>query len=374
VPWRAFVELAAGRVQDRATARDSSSRRLSLDGRYDGHWSAGGPRMVLSGRIDVSDRSGERAHDIGTLREAYVGWQPTTTTAVQAGRINVRQGVAYGYNPTDFFKGDALRAVTSPDPAVLRENRQGTVALQAQWLWTGGSISALLSPDLGDKPSADAYSLDLGATNARTRWMLALGQRLNDWLDPQWLVTGGPGQPVRWGLNLAVPLGDAIVGFVEVAGGRSDTVVSAALDAGAPRRSGTRGAAGLTYTTGFDLSLTLEAEINDMGLSRSDWNALDAMQQAAVLVWADRQQDLPSRHAVFAHALWKNLAGSGLDVAGYLRREGATGSRDQWLEVRYRWHDTDLALQWQQYAGDRSSLFGRIPSRRTIELQVRTYF
>jgi len=373
VPWRAFGELAAGQVRD--TPDTLTTRRISLDGRYDGRWgSAGGLRVVLSGRVDVARRSGERTQDVATLREAYLGWPVTETTTLEVGRVNVRQGVAWGYNPTDFFRGNALRSVTSPDPAVLRENRQGTVVVQAQQLWASGSLTALVSPDLGDAPTDDAYSLDLGATNARTRWMVALGQRFNDWLNPQFLLQGSRGQSVQGGLNLAVPLGDAIVGFAEVAWGRGESMASAALQTGAARQSHARSAIGLTYTTGFDLSVTLEAQANGAGLTEADWLALDPAQRGAVLTWADAQQELPTRHALFLYAQWKNLAGSGLDLAGYLRREGATGSQDQWLEVRYRWNNTDVALQWQQYSGKATSVFGFVPVRRNVEVQWRQYF
>ncbi|MCB1998272.1 MAG: hypothetical protein KDG57_20770 [Rhodoferax sp.] len=372
-PWRVFAEVGLGQIRE--TADNLTTRRLSLDGRYDDRWnSAGGLRVVLSGRIDVGHRRDEGTQDVATLREAYVGWQLNDATALEFGRINVRHGVAYGYNPTDFFRGNALRAVTSPDPAVLRENRQGTVALQAQHLWRNGSITALVSPDLGHMPTRDAYSLDLGATNPGTRWLFAVGQRFSDWLNPQLLLQGGTGQSAQGGLNLAVPLGNAVVGFAELAWGQGETVTSAALQSGGPRRSRTRSALGLTVTTAFDLSLTLEAQGNSAGLNDSDWRSLDATQRAAVLAWADAQQDLPTRQALFLHALWKNVSGSGVDLAGYVRREAATGSRDHWLEVRYRWNDTDLALQWQQYSGDATSVFGFVPARRNIEVQLRQYF
>lgn len=371
--WRLFGELAAGRVRD-AAAGDATTRRLSLDARHDGRVGADGPRLVLSGRVDVADRDDQRTQDVATLREAYLGWALGDAASLELGRINVRHGAAYGYNPTDFFKGQALRSVTSADPAVLRENRQGTVALQIQRLWASGSVTGLLSPDLGRTPTDDAYSLDLGATNARTRWMFALGQRVNDWLNPQLLLQGGRGQSPQWGLNLAVPLGGAVVGFAEWAAGSGLGVADAALQRSAAKRTRHRAALGLTYTTPFDLSITVEAETNGAGLSATQWQALAPMERGAVLAWADAEQDLPARHALFVHAQWKDVAGSGLDVAGYLRREGTTRSRDQWLELRYGWTHTDLALQWQQYSGAGDSIFGAVPARRTVEVQVRHFF
>ncbi|HEY6924892.1 MAG TPA: hypothetical protein VI653_15565, partial [Steroidobacteraceae bacterium] len=41
---------------------------------------------------------------INDLREAYLSWQPWDHTYLDLGRINLKNGVALGYNPTDFFR------------------------------------------------------------------------------------------------------------------------------------------------------------------------------------------------------------------------------------------------------------------------------
>ena len=53
-------------------------------------------------------------------------------TLIDLGRINVRNGVALGYNPTDYFRAGAVRAAVSVSPASLKENRQGSVMLRGQ--------------------------------------------------------------------------------------------------------------------------------------------------------------------------------------------------------------------------------------------------
>jgi hypothetical protein len=40
---------------------------------------------------------------VNSLREAYLSWQPEGGNMVmEFGRINLRYGPGYGYNPTDF--------------------------------------------------------------------------------------------------------------------------------------------------------------------------------------------------------------------------------------------------------------------------------
>lgn len=370
---RLFGELAVGRSSLQGGGGDDTTRRASLDLRVD-HGLAPGWRAVLSNRLDLADRSGARASDINTLREAYLRWSWSDTRTVELGRLNVVHGAAMGYNPTDYFKSHALRSVVTPDPAALRENRQGTVVLQGQQLWSTGSLTALYSPDLGRRPSDAAYSLNAGATNPDERWLIVLGQRLGETLNPQLLLHGGQGLPVQAGLNLSLPLGQATVAFAEVSAGDGRSLRAEALGLAEPRTGKRRAAAGFTYTTPFNLSLTAELEHNGAGLDHAAWTALGAGERLAVLAEADAQQDLPSRRTWFLHAAWSDVLFPGLDLAAYLRRESATGSRDFWMELRYRWTSTEVALQWQQFDGDAGSIYRAVPQRRAVEAVLRHYF
>jgi hypothetical protein len=57
---------------------------------------------------------------------------PTRLGHLEVGRINVRNGVALGFNPTDFFKTGSLVDQASLDPTVVRLNRLGTVMTRFQ--------------------------------------------------------------------------------------------------------------------------------------------------------------------------------------------------------------------------------------------------
>lgn len=68
--------------------------------------------------------------------------------------------------------------------------------LRSQWLWTGGSLTALVSPDLERRPSRDGFNLDLGATNPRDRLLVALSQEIGG-LNPQFLLYREAAAPAR---------------------------------------------------------------------------------------------------------------------------------------------------------------------------------
>ncbi len=372
--WRAFAEAAAGRNTLRADGTDVNTRRLSLDLRYDQRW-APALRVVLSNRLDLADSDASPpAENVNTLREAYLSWSPTTALIWDLGRVNITQGAAIGYNPTDWFKSSALRSVVSPDPAVLRENRQGTFALRAQGLWEGGSVTGVLSPKLATSPDPGRYALDAGSTNPQHRWLLAGNHRLSDRFSPQWLLQGGDGQSTQFGLNLSALASEATTVYAELATGRGPNLIERATAVRSGQGRYTRSAIGLTHTTSFKLVLSIEAQANSAAPTAAQWRNLPIDERLAVLRVVDREQDLISRRAVFVHAQWKDLFVPRLDLTGYWRHDTETSSDEQWLELRYRSQRWEAALQWQQLRGGGESFLGQVLQKRAVELGIRLYF
>ncbi len=372
--WRIFVEGAAGRNEVSHAAARVNTQRLSIDLRFDARL-APGLRAVLSDRVDLAHSNGvPPAENVNTLREAYLSWAPSDHQVIDLGRVNVRNGAAMGFNPTDWFKENALRSVVTPDPAVLRENRQGTVVLQGQQLWGSGALTATFSPELAREPDPDAFALDAGATNPSNRWLLAGSYKFSDAVNPQLLLYGGADTSTQLGLNVSALAGDAVVVFGEFSAGKGRSVVAQALGLAEAKSQQQRAAVGLTYTTGFNLSFTAEAQYNSAAPDSSQWDALDPAARLGVLTTADALQDLPVRRAWFFHATWKDLFLRRLDLSAFVRLDSETDSRDQWLEARYHWDHADLSLQWQGFSGDTGSVFGSIPRRRAVEMALRYYF
>src|SRR5215472_2119190 len=82
------------------------------------------------------------------VRELHLDWEVIPSVFLTAGRVNVREGVALGFNPTDLFRTKAVVEPLSNDPAILRDTRLGTVALRLHWLWEGGGASITYAPKL----------------------------------------------------------------------------------------------------------------------------------------------------------------------------------------------------------------------------------
>lgn len=374
--WRVFAEGAVRESTRRSTGVVSHGGRLSLDARFDKVF-APGLRAVFADRLDMNRYYGAAGDgNINTMKEAYVSWQAQPDRIADLGRVNVRSGVAMGYNPTDYFKVGALRSVVSIDPASLRENRLGSAMLRGQALWDGGSVSALYSPKLADQRNNGAYNVDLGATNQRDRWMLTASQKIGPF-NPQLLLAGGEGQSAQLGFNLTGLLNDATVAYVEWSGGRTRPMLSQALGRAGDSTFRNRVATGLTYTTGSNLSLTVEYDYNGAGLDKDDWNNLRRGPLAAYgayRTFASSVQDPATRHNVFFYATWTDAFMKHLDLTAMLRHDATDASRLYWLEARYHWTRVDLALQAQVNSGNGTSNFGALADRRVTQVVLRYFF
>lgn len=379
--WGAMLEGAF----EGATQRDGSpaqrDRRLSLDVKYAKSF-APGWNAVLSDHLDIHwPAQVNEQHSINTIKEAYASWQPQADMILELGRINLRNGVATGYNPTDYFRAGALRSIISVDPAGLRENRQGSVMLRGQRLWQTGSITALYSPKLDDQASQGAFNPNLGATNHQDRWLLTASQTIDAGIHPQFLLFKEKNAPVQLGFNLTGLVNDSLLAHVEWSGGKNASSLALALrqsawmyaDDSAFRN---RLATGLSFTSTSNFSLTAEYEYNGAGLDQNSWAALRSGPPAIYAQYRRRllnDQELPTKQSFFVYGQWKNALIHHLDVNAMHRFDITDHSQLAWLEARYRWKNAELALQWQRYGGSTLSNYGAAQQTQSWKIALRHY-
>ena len=371
-----FVEGAVGNASQRYLSESRNIGRASVDFSHVARL-APGVRAVVSNRLDYFDPTiaGSDA-TVNSLREAYVSWQPEGgRTVLELGRINLRYGPGYGYNPTDFFRDGSLRVITTADPFALRENRLGTVMLRGQYLWGMGALSLALSPKLADAPSADGWNLDLGSTNHRDRYLLALSTQFSERVSSQALVYQKSGSSPTVGMNMTALLSDAATAHMEFTRGSEPDLFSRALAGPSDEVTRNRFVGGVTYTTLGKLSLTAEYQYNGFALSRTDWAALGGtpLTQLSYLSTALGLQELAPRQAYLIYVTKKSLMLKDLDLTAYLRLNPGDDSRLAWVELRHHWPSFDLTFQLQQNIGNPTSEFGMLPDRRVVQV-LGTYY
>ena len=375
---RLYIEGAAGRIAQRYGLPDLDVRRLSLDlnwsTRLSDRW-----RFAISNRLDdIHPTDGDAPSTLNSLREAYASWQGEAGADIaEFGRINLRTGPAYGFNPTDYFRDGALRAVTTADPFALRENRLGTVVARYQRLWAGGGVSLALAPKLASAPSHSSLSLDLGATNHRHRGVASWSAQFSDKLSGQVLAYADEDRGAQWGASMTALLSTALVGHLELSRGRDDDLFSAKV-LGLPRQATrNRLSAGATFTTDTQLALTAEYEYNGFAPDQAAWNAGSAAGLAAFgsyLQAAHARQDIASRSAWMIYATQKSAIWKSLDLTAFMRINAEDHSRTGWLEMRYHWPQADAALQWQANTGRPAGEYGLVPYHRLVQVLGTWYF
>lgn len=371
---RLLVEGAVGSVDLRGAER-KDLHRGAVDLRYERSW---GPwRVAFSDRLDDFHPvpAGERSTR-NSLRELRAGWTGESVT-IEAGRVNLRNGPAFGYNPTDYFRESALRTVTTADPVALRENRLGTVMLTGTVLGSSGSASLSLAPEIRHARSDAPLSADLGRTNHTDRALLTLSSAASQRVNGQLLVFGETGRGTQIGVNATALVSDALVAYGEASTGRDTDLLQEALGQSGPQRRLQRASIGFTYTFPTRLSLTLEGEYNGAGLDRSQWQALKAGGPGAYARFVDLTQsslEIGSRRAWIAHVAQKDAGLKNLDVSAFVRGNAVDHSRLLWAEARYHWNKFDAALQWQRFSGRADSEFGSYPYRQVLQLIGVWYF
>lgn len=387
--------------------------RLFLDVRK--QWRLASPlTFTYSGRVNfrAEDDLSFPTHEnvINDLREAYLGWQAWDRTYFDLGRINLKSGVALGYNPTDFFRTRAVVEPLSADPTVLREDRLGTLMLQAQQLLEGGSLTVAFAPKLYD-PSPIYTNIDLPSvdpmldrTNAQNRFLAKGSLNIGERFSPELLVYR-EGSQTRFGTNLAESFGQKWVAYLEWSGGRRASLVDDALRYG--RDTGTLPAhapgvipesshesfqnelaIGASYTTESRITFNLEYHLNQAGFTQADWRnwfaaGHDGRPVASPIVgelwylrnYALDQQQPTGKHSAFLRADWVDAFIPKLELTGFVNVDLYDGSGLLQISADYYLSDhwTVGGLVATNFGRARSD-FGSLAQAANFMFKVARYF
>jgi hypothetical protein len=353
-PSRYFVEDVFTYASFQQTvAVPSSSKNLDWADRISFDTQTG---WFLNGRdtlaLHVSDRLSVTAGEgvsfprealRNDLREAYVTWDAPDDAYLEAGRINLRSGVALGYNPTDFFRSRTAVATASADPSNARENRLGTTMIRGQKLWDFGSLVVAYAPRLTARTplwagSRDGFGPHFDFTNADHRFFVSFDLS-SVALNPQISLYHAGGR-TKAGLNFSYPLGQSVIAYAEWSGGKAPNLIADAIAYGKatstlpafvpalpPTGSGRAFqndvAAGASWTGTDKITINLEYHYSSAAMSGRDWRNWFAIGEASpssagelwyVRGYASAMQVPASRHRIFLRADWQDAFVVNLDI------------------------------------------------------------
>jgi hypothetical protein len=375
--------------------------RLSLDAMVE---TRPAPSLSLNfgGRLNALEGAGVGTGRVSfglDWREAYASWQAWPQTYFEAGRINQRSGVAFGFNPTDFFKGRTAVSLVSADPGSARENRLGAVMVRMQTYFSGGSFLIAYAPKL-NRASAlyshqyDGFSPHFDRTNAADRVLVAFGVEIAD-LSPQVSVYHADGR-TKLGLNLSHALCDSVVIHGEWAGGNASNLydeavaygkktgtLPAIVSAATARHFRNEAAAGLTWTGADKVSLTLEYDYREAGFTGRDWHdwfaAGKAMPSGAGVLWYVRgyasEMQLPiSRNQIFYRAAWDDAVVAHLSLSAVGFVSPYDGSAMAQIAAAYDLTDLwSVSVYAGGYFGGTRSEWGSLHQAASVSLRLARY-
>ena len=358
--------------------------------------------LDVSGRVNVVDDGSVAAgYD---LREAYLTWEPRDRWYLEAGRINVHNGVALGFNPTDFFRPRTLIDQASQDPSVVRDDRLGTAMVRAEHLWTGAEVSIAYAPRL-TAPTAirndtRAATLALGRTNSDDR-VLATASVDVLGLSPQAFLFREGGR-TRVGAGLSRLVSQSIVAYAEYAGGIEPSLVQQAVELGEqtgaipagaqlPLAGDSRtrfrsdlAAGGSWAASAVKLTINAEYHYHESGFGRAEWRRWfatgDESPTSAAGLWylrafAGDQQEPMARQQLFVRADRLDAMVRNLELTMLAFVDLADGSSLVQLAARDVASDSwTLAAYAIANMGSPRTEHGSLPQAGGITLTVARYF
>jgi opacity protein-like surface antigen len=365
---------------------------------------------ALSNRFNITEADGvpfpTHQNLRNDFREGFLTWQPAPQSYLEAGRINLRNGVALGFNPTDFFKTRTQIDQASLDPSVIREDRLGTVMARAQQIFSGGAASIAIAPKI-ENPAPIPTGLQSGfdprfnRTNAAYRFLASANYDF-DKVSPQALVYH-EGTQTRFGLDLTSQVSQSVIAYAEWAGGRQQDLIGQAISFG--KETGTLPAnarilppddasnafrndvaVGASWTGTDKITINLEYHYHQAGLSGETMRSWFAIGSAAprsaipgelwfIRAYAADQQQPFTRQQVFLRASWTDAFVSDLDLSAFTFVNLYDGSTLSQIAANYYLSNNwTLGAYVSANLGSLRSERGSFPQEASAIIQLVRYF
>ncbi len=365
----------------------------------------------LSDRFSIVEQSdvefASRQTVRNDFREGYITWEPMARNYLEVGRINVKNGVALGFNPTDFFKTRTLVDQASLDPSVVRQNRLGTFMVHGQTIWDAGSASIAFAPKFySPTPISDRTQLGIDPkfdrTNAANRLLLSVNYDIAD-LSPQALIYYEDDQ-TRFGLNVSRQIGQSIVAYAEWAGGRQPSLITQAIRYG--KETGTLPAnaptlppsdtaksfrndlaVGASWSSAAKITINMEYQYHQSGFTRQDWHNWFAIGSAErnfrsvtselwfIRGYANDQQQPLAQQQVFLRANWTDAFVPKLDLTAFGFINPYDGSALAQVAASYYLSDAwTIGAYVNANVGGPRSERGSTPQAGSVTFQLVRYF
>lgn len=355
-----------------------------LDARHE--WALGdSTRLTWSSRLEWSTGTEADTGSRHVLREAHLSHDLGGQRYIDLGRVQLRTGVAQGWNPTDWLRGNSV-GPAQQSPTAARENRIGAVMLRAQQTGNAGSAEIALVPQLRDRKGGTlpdwGWHLDRG--NDARALFLRIAPRTGERISLDLSALAREGQAPGWGLGLTTVASPRWLAVLEGQWQSRQALVGPDAPQSAARLH-TRMAAGLSVTLDTGAVLGAEWHHASDALGRESWQAWrdaaaqsPATRRALGSLRAERGRQLEPllRNSLYLRLQWNDVRRDGrLDLSGFARLNPYDHSR--WWQLEGAWHlspDWSMRLALAATQGDPLSEHGARAQRRVVAISSEHHF
>ncbi|MDF7667805.1 hypothetical protein PT273_08115 [Orbaceae bacterium ESL0727] len=259
------------------------------------------------------------------LQSFALNYTPNSDWRFIAGRTNIRNGVASGFNPTDWFKENSQVIFDTLDTADRREDRLGVVTLMGVWLNRDSIVNFGYRPNLHARPNTvasnrDVIGLGVDRTNPQDSIFIKYSQSSWDNLSLTLSSLYQRDQP-SLGTELSFAVQDNLVLYSEWFGQRRQSLTDSAQKMHGQQQFYHQFANGLTWSLqeswvgNEDISLSFEHHFNETGLTQHQlrgWRRAIAQNNRPayrIASLANVKQEPLAKQQLFSRFVWNNFWG-----------------------------------------------------------------
>lgn len=337
------------------------------------------------------------------IKELYYSRKLSRSAFLDIGRINIPNGVAFGFNPTDFYKATSLIDSRDTSARERRNNRLGPVAIRYEKSFKGSNLSLTIAPKikvsdsslLSDKDifgqrfnesnSSEQASIsythnsDQGSSKQLSLFykdgLTSLGFNTSFVISSQFLAYG------EWRVQNSRSLAADYIHQLNAQGIDLDDSIQQRLQEN-KKQLHKQLVTGLSWSTQHNITTRFELHYSGLAMTDDDWEhcfALLENQGNTAELWSLRgvffqQSELASTKAIWLRSEWTDAMP---DFSPGLMFNHNPDDGGTMIQAFFKYSPSDsvvLDLNLSTFSGDKNSLMGSLANKQTLTAQLNWYF
>ncbi len=312
------------------------------------------------------------------LRETYVSVDRGIHN-LDIGRINVHDGVAMIYNPSDVFRNGSLPVIRTEDPTRLRQSRVGVVGVRTSVDLAFGNLAVMVVPPIHPSGTTIGFNPNLGAVNHgdSQAYLKFTPPRIGD-IYSNLVLLGNRGGGNTLGINVSSSVGRASIVYLEGAATQTRLLTDLLANPNASRHVVGQAALGFDWTSEDQQTITFEYAYNGAGYTKQQWhnqwltaNSADLARSFGI---AETRMDPSNRDSLSVMMQWNKFIWRQSDISCLAKVDAADSSRMYWCQLRYKQNARDWSIYMMRFVGGARSEFGALGESFVAGVDLRVYF